>query len=247
MILIRILATGDVHSPRFKDLFMKSLEHFIEQPDLFILAGDMVEKNNVHALQPVYNAIMEKFMNTPVVSVFGNEEFRGFEDKYVSLYPGFKWLNDDFVVLSIKGFKIAVVGTRGSLDRATSWQIRNIPGVIDYYRGLPQKISEQIDKARLENVDYIVLVSHYGVTYGNLEGEDKSIWPYLASRRFEELIVSKQPDLVIHAHVHRGIKECVSIGGTLVYNVSLPARGRIVEILLEKRRIIGLEKWFKEG
>lgn len=247
MVLIKILATADVHCPRYKELFMKSLERVIKLPDLVILAGDMVERNNVYALQPIYNAIIERFGNTPVISVFGNEEFRGFEDKYVSLYPRFKWLNDEFVVLDIKGVRLAVVGTRGSLDKATVWQIRNIPRVSDYYRELPQKIIEHVDRARLEGVNYTILVSHYGVTYDNLEGEDKNIWPYLASRRFEEVIISKQLDLVIHAHAHHGVKESIYIGGTPVYNVSLPARGRFVEIILEKRRVHGLEKWFREG
>ncbi|MEM1760349.1 MAG: metallophosphoesterase [Desulfurococcaceae archaeon] len=242
--MIRIIATADVHSPRFIELFMKSLDQVVVQPDLVVLAGDMVEKNNIYALQPVYNAIIDRFRGIPIVSVFGNEEFRGFEDKYRTLYSEFKWLNDEYVVLDIKGFRVAIIGTRGSLDKPTTWQIRNIPGISNYYGELPYIISRYVDEARLQRIDYLVLISHYGVTYENLDGEDKSIWPYLACRKFEEIIVSKQIDLVIHAHAHKGIKECIYIGGTPVYNVSLPARCRLVEIILEKKKAYGLEKWF---
>lgn len=223
---------------------MKSLNQVVNQPDLVVLAGDMVERNNIYALQPVYGSLIDRFRGVPIVSVFGNEEFKGFEEKYKATYPLFKWLNDEFIVLDIKGVRVAVIGTRGSLDKPTTWQVRNIPGIIDYYRDLPLVISKYVDEARLQKIDYLVLVSHYGVTYENLEGEDRSIWPYLASRRFEEVITSKQLDLVIHAHAHKGVKERVYIGGTPVYSVSLPARGRLVEIILEKKKTQGLEQWF---
>ena len=58
-------------------------------------------------------------------------------------------------------------------------------------------------------------------------------------------------DLVIHGHIHRGVDELVYLDGIPVYNVSLPARGRVVYIKFEetimskKSRVSGLDKWFK--
>jgi len=119
--MVRILSTADIHSPRYLDLFMKSLEKTSISPDIIILAGDLVDKNNVYALKPVYNALLKKFPEIPIISVFGNEEYRGYEDKYKSMYPLFKWLNDEYLVLEISGQRIGIIGTRGALDKPTPW------------------------------------------------------------------------------------------------------------------------------
>ena len=248
--MIKILATADIHSPRYTSLFMKSIREVSDKPDLVILAGDLVEKNNVVALKPIYNYLLEKYENVPIIAVYGNEEYRGFEYKYREMYSGFKWLNDEYVVLKLESYQVAVIGTRGALDKPTTWQARNIPGIYKYYSELPGKIARLIDEIRGKGVDIVILVSHYGVTYKNLEGEPKSIWPYLACSRFEKVIVEKKVDLVIHGHAHNGVREVIYLGETPVYNVSLPARGRVVFIEFEKRKIHvsekpSLDKWFK--
>lgn len=245
--MIKIVASADIHSPKYLDLFIKSMEQLKITPDLIILAGDLVDKNNIPAFKQIYNYLIEKFSNKPVVSVFGNEEYRGYENKYRELYSRVKWLNDEYCIIKVSSIKIGLVGTRGALDKPTTWQLRNIPGIIDYYHKLPSRISSIIDELNKQNVDLVILVSHYGVTYENLEGEPREIWFYLASRKFEEIIVNKRIDLVIHGHLHNGLKDIVYIESTPVYNVSLPARGRVYcieigEIQRDKTR--GLEKWF---
>jgi len=245
---LNIIATADIHSPRYLALFMKSFKEINVDPDLIILAGDLVEKNNVSALKPVYEFLLGKYSGKPIVAVYGNEEFRGYEYRYKELYREFIWLNDEYIVLNIKEQKVAVIGTRGALDKPTTWQARNIPGIYQYYSELPAKIAKLIDEARGKGVDTIILVSHYGVTYKDLDGEPRSIWPHLACSRFEKIIVSKEIDLVIHGHAHNGLKELVYIGKTPVYNVSLPARGRVMYIKFEKireTRKTSLDKWFK--
>ncbi|RLG89623.1 MAG: metallophosphoesterase, partial [Thermoprotei archaeon] len=64
--MVRILSTADIHSPRYLDLFMKSLERTNISPDIIVLAGDLVDKNNVYALKPVYNALLKKFPEAPI-------------------------------------------------------------------------------------------------------------------------------------------------------------------------------------
>lgn len=218
-----------------------------KEPDLFVLAGDLVDKNNISAFKQIYDYLTNKFSNKPIIAIFGNEEYRGYENKYRELYNSIKWLNDEYYILELKNIKIGLIGTRGALDKPTLWQSRNIPGIADYYQELPGKLSGMIDELYKQNVDLTILVSHYGVTYRNLDGESKSIWFYLASRRVEEVIINKRIDLVIHGHVHNGLKDVIYINSTPVYNVSLPARGgvyfiEIKEIHREKSR--GLEKWF---
>jgi len=245
--MINIVAVGDIHSPRYLQLFIKSMNDISVKPDLILLAGDLVEANHVHALKPVYDYLTSKYSDTPIISVFGNEEYKGFEYRYIEQYSRFKWLNDEYVVINVNNVKIGVIGTRGALTKPTNWQLRNIPGIVEYYRELPYKIGGMIDELR-DKVDVIILLSHYGVTYRNLEGELKTIWQHLASQLFEKVIIEKKPDLVIHAHVHLGIHEVVYLDGVPVYNVSLPARGRVTTIVYEpscRVKAYGLNKWLK--
>jgi len=248
--LLKILASADIHAPRYENLFINSLEELAAEPDLVVLAGDLVDKNNVYALRNVYNLLSEKYGDKPVVAVYGNEEYRGFENKYRELYSKFMWLNDEYVILSVKGYKLGIIGTRGALDKPTTWQARNIPDIFKYYAELPARVSTLIDECRRLGTHSIILVSHYGVTYKNLKGEPESIWPHLACSRFEEVIVKKRVDLVIHGHAHNGLSEVVYINSTPVYNVSLPGRGRVVLVECKPRETvsrIGLDKWLSRS
>ncbi len=245
--LLKILATADIHSPRYLELFLKSLGEISTDPDIIVLAGDLVEKNNIYALKPIYEALLKKFGDKPIISIFGNEEYRGYEDRYISLYKQFKWINDEYLILEVKNTRIGIIGTRGALDKPTSWQAKHIPWITRYYRELPVKIARIIDEARSKGVDAVFLITHYGVTYKNLRGEPRNIWPYLASRRFEKIIVEKGIDLVIHGHAHNATIEKTMVNHTLIYNVALPGRERIVLINFEKhiKEKKGLEKWLK--
>lgn len=244
--MVIILSTADIHSPRYLDLFMKSLERTNISPDIIVLAGDLVDKNNVYALKPVYNALLKKFPEAPIISVFGNEEYRGYEDKYKSMYPLFKWLNDEYIILDTSGQRIGIIGTRGALDKPTPWQSRHMPWVRDYYRKLPLLVSKLIDRVRNEGAEIVVLVSHYGVTYSDLEGEPRNIWPYLASSKMEKVIISKKVDLVIHGHAHNAVKTRIKLSNTYVYNVSLPANRELVIIdYIKEEKPHGLDRWLK--
>uniref|UniRef100_A0A7C2BK50 Metallophosphoesterase n=1 Tax=Thermosphaera aggregans TaxID=54254 RepID=A0A7C2BK50_9CREN len=233
-----IAAVGDIHSPRFLPLFLKSLSNITVNPDVFILLGDIVEKNNIEALSPVYQAVKEKFKNVPVLGVFGNEEYRGFEREYYAKYPEISWLNDELKVISLKGLKTCIVGTRGALDKPTPWQVANIPGILEYYRDLPGRIVGLLRQCKDYAADITVLASHYGVSYSNLKGEKPSIHPFLASQRMSEAVRPELVDLVIHAHAHNAVVEYTLVNNVPVYNASLPGRGRVVIIEVKPRRSV---------
>lgn len=242
--MLKILATADIHSPRFLELFIRSINKVRVRPDLVVLAGDLVDKNNIYALKHVYEVLVKKYSDTRIISVFGNEEYRGYEDKYREMYPSFEWLNDEYTIIELDRTKIGIIGTRGALDKPTSWQSRHMPWLYNYYRDLPLRISKMIDDIRKKNVKHIILVSHYGVTYKNLEGEPRSIWPYLACSKMEKVIRDKRIDLVIHGHTHNAVKDKINIDGVDVYNVSLPARKEVVLInFTPEKKVFGLEKW----
>ncbi|MGC8982778.1 MAG: metallophosphoesterase family protein [Desulfurococcaceae archaeon] len=223
-----IYATSDIHSPLYTPLFIEALNRTSGTPDIFLLVGDLVEKNNVMAFKQIYEALKRKFPSTAIVAVFGNEEYRGYEKLYETLYKDVTWLNDNYVALRDK--ELCIVGTRGGLDKPTTWQAKHMPGIERYYRELPFKIVNMCRELRKSGCKKILLASHYGVTDKNLVGEDPKTYPYLACTAFSKLISREVVDLVIHGHIHLGRLERVEVNGVPVYNVALPARKKIVEL-----------------
>lgn len=229
MAQIVLAAVADVHSPRYLSLYRRALEELNTKPDLMVWAGDMVDRNSIGMLKPVLEITRRRLGDIEIVAVYGNEEYRGYEDRYRKLYPGIKWVNDEYIVLEIKGIRLGLIGTRGALDKPTPWQEKNIPGIQEYYQKLPSRIKEIAENIRGE-VDQLVLVTHYGVTYKNLVGEPRRIWPYLASRSMEKIISPRLFNTIIHGHAHNGGIEKTMVNNVPVYNVSLPARKRITLI-----------------
>jgi Icc-related predicted phosphoesterase len=181
----------------------------------------MVEKGRVEALKPVIEATLRACKGVKIVAVFGNEEYIGTEDQYLKLY-GDKvvWLNDSFVELSDD---VVVYGTRGSLDRLTSWQRRHMPWLARTYRERAEKLAEQVATLK-KRYRHVIVVMHYAPTYATLEGEPKSIWPELGSSYMENAIRRSKPTLVIHGHAHRSSRLVANVDGVPVYNVALPAK-----------------------
>ncbi|MEM4718254.1 MAG: metallophosphoesterase, partial [Desulfurococcaceae archaeon] len=215
-----ILSTADVHSPENLKLFMESIEKVDATPDIVLFAGDMVDKNKVFMYKPIIDAIQRKYCGPKMIAVFGNEEYRGYEKLYMQVYKEITWLHDSYI--SLNNNELCIIGTRGALDKPTTWQSRNIPGIEKYYNALPYKIEQMAIELRNNGCRKIILLTHYGVTYKNLTGEKLESYPYLACSKFEKIIRREIIDLVIHGHVHLGIMELVYLRDTPVFNVSLP-------------------------
>ncbi len=236
--LIRIAAVADVHYPKYASLFVKALERVdFSNIDVLILAGDMVYRGKVHYFKNIVETI-RKYWKGEVISIFGNEEYDEVKEKAKSYAPDFIWLDDESKVLEIKGYKICFIGSRGSLERPTTWQSRNIPNIMNIYKMREEKIAELVSRAK-NNGLFTVLVLHYAPTYLTLLGEKKEIWPYLASKRMERKIIKVKPDLVIHAHAHNSRKTHVILEGVPIYNVSIPATNSISIIEIEPKKGLG--------
>ncbi len=228
MVAIRVAAVSDIHAPRYLALFRKAMLN-LGVVDIFILAGDIVDKNKMK----FYATILYDIKRTlgegiPVIAIFGNEEYEEYEDKYRNKYKEVIWLNDECIYVKIKNLKIAFIGTRGALDKPTSWQLRNVPEIVEKYRARVLRVGDLINKAKAE-ADIVILVTHYAPRCKNLEGEDRRIWSYLSSSDLTNVIMKCKPDIVIHGHAHRGAGYC-TIDSVPVYNVALPAR-RSVTVL----------------
>lgn len=227
--------TGDVHSPKYLSTFATALNNLTNEDSVeaIVFVGDIVEGNYIEGVRPVIELTRRKLQKAKIIMVFGNEEYRGHEELYVEKFSEVIWLNDSEAVLELSKATVGIIGTRGALNKLTTWQMRNAPWLNKYYRDLPNKIKD-LAKGLRKKCNYVILASHYGVTRRTLVGEDARSWPYLTSSLMEALISRDLFDLVVHAHVHRGEVERTLINGVYVYNVSLQARGRIITIDLER-------------
>ena len=218
--MIKIASVADIHSPKNLSLFKQALTSIKEDLDLFILAGDVIYKGHVEEMANVVKALRERFKG-PLISIFGNEEFEECEKPLKEGYGGqVAWLNDESLTLEIRGKKLGIVGTRGSLSRPTRWQLKNIPNIVDIYAKRVEKISSHLSNL---TCDFTILVSHYAVTFKTLKGEAPYAWPEMGSKEIEDVINLKQPTIAIHGHAHNSKVKEAEIGKTKIFNVSLPA------------------------
>lgn len=228
---MKIIAIGDIHSPKFLGMFKECLKEVIDFNDikLFLLAGDIVLKNNFNEVKNVLLTIRE-FFKGEIVSCFGNEEYESSINEYLK-YSDIKWLNDEVYTINLNNTKISIIGSKGSLDRPTYWQRRNIENIYDIYKKRIEKIDSMLGNISSE---IKIVLTHYPPTYKTLNGEIKRAWPEMGCKQFEKIIEKHQPNLWIHAHAHNSIVHETHIGGTLIVNASLPARKKLTIIDLLK-------------
>ncbi len=230
---MKVYAVADVHYPRFGEEFTKALTS-LEPPDLFLLAGDIVNRGSAEEFPHVLDLISDSLGNDfPIVGCFGNEEYSEVRDQIKKYVKGRMTLLDEkSTILTYDGKKIGIVGTQGSLDKPTSWQKKNIPGIKDIFERRAGR-AESLLKRIASQVDYRILLMHYSPCIETCEGEDVRSFAWLGSRKFYTVISNVKPDLVIHGHVHNSDVHEADIGATIVRNVALPAVGRITELELK--------------
>jgi Icc-related predicted phosphoesterase len=221
-----IAAVADIHCPKYFDLFKSALEK-ICTPDLFLLLGDTVLKNDYTQLSSVISAIRNCYENK-IIACFGNEEYESSLMEYKK-FEEITWLSDESTVLDIKGKKLGIVGSRGSLDRPTFWQRTRVRGIGQTYKHRIDIINSLLADL---NADIKIVISHYAPTYRTLVGEREFLWPEMASKRLESIIETMQPNLWLHGHIHRGSVPNATLGNTVIMNVSLPSTKKITMIEL---------------
>jgi len=232
---IRICAVGDIHGMRYFSVFQASLRSIVGfHPHVCVLAGDIIDEGKVEELEPVLDAIRDRYPKIPVVGVFGNEEYHEVEPLIIKKYPEVIWLNDSLAILTLNKVKVGFVGTRGSLEKLTYWQKRHMPELMDIYSERPRIIKELIGEVKKYS-DIVILISHYAPTFLTVKGESRKLYPYMGSREMEKAVREAKPDLVIHAHAHNARVTEATIDMTRIFNVSLPARKGIAQIEVRPR------------
>lgn len=225
-----MLAVADVHCPRFLPEFKDSLTRF-SAPDVFFFAGDMINRGNASEYTTVLDTI-EDILGTgfPIIACFGNEEYSEVRKEILSVVGDrILFLDEKSTILVSGSNQIGVIGTQGSLDKATSWQRRNIPSIKGVFERRAKRAASLLKKIE-KTVDKRILLMHYSPCLETCQGEDERSFAWLGSRKFYRVVKDQQPDLVIHGHVHNSTKHKAMIGTSLVHNVSLPAVGSITEL-----------------
>lgn len=234
--IIRLAAIADIHYPKYASLLIKCIRYIdFSKIDILVLAGDIIYKGKVNYIINVKNLI-RNYWKGPIIAVFGNEEYDELKNRLKKLtLKDILWLDDELQVLTLKGHELAIIGSRGSLEKPTKWQAKNIPNIMEIYKKREERIRELIIRSKNQGY-FTILVLHYSPTYATLLGENQKIWQFLASRRMEKIILETKPDLVIHAHAHNSKRTKVVLNSVPIYNVSLPATNSftIIEINPEK-------------
>ena len=229
---VRILSVADVHCPKYLSEFRAALDG-LQAPDVFLMAGDMIFRGQVTEYVHVLDAIEEALgSDFPIIACFGNEEYGEVRDDIIDLTEErMLFLDEKSTILETSELKLGIVGTQGSLDKATTWQRRNIPSWKGVFERRAKRAAALLKKIE-DEVDRTVLLMHYSPCLETCEGEEEKAFSWLGSRKFYRVVLEQQPDLVIHGHVHNSTRHCVTLGSTEVRNVAFPAVGGITEIEL---------------
>ena len=233
-----IAAVGDVHSPRYYDIFVRAIDTMKAKPDLFVMVGDMVNRGSLEEYDKIYNVLFGKIY-CPIVAVFGNNEFQEIRGKIREKYPEIKFLDDESTVVQVGKRFVGIVGSTGSLDMPTPWQKKNIPDIENIYRDRVDKVDSLLQKLL---TNFKLLLMHYSPTYKTLEGERPMYRSSFGSKLYENVIRNRKPNLAMHGHSHNGTKQAW-VDTVPVFNVALPLNREIVIIDTEKNLKPGISKF----
>ncbi len=225
---MQILALSDLDA-LFGDYkpFEKALAKERE-PDLVLIAGDLTRWGSVEDFLSVARPFEKTKWKCPIIACLGNHEPEDAKEIYLHHSRRIQILEDEATAVNIRGEKISIIGSRGSLDDF------GIGHYIDF-------ASRQDIEARLKKIEALlkktsgtkILLTHYAPTFKTLEGEHPSIWGGMADPRLEESIRKYKLLFCLHGHAHYG-KEMDFIGSTPVFNSAFTLRQGFLHIDTKK-------------
>ncbi|MHA2153339.1 MAG: metallophosphoesterase family protein [Candidatus Thorarchaeota archaeon] len=215
--LLKIAAISDVHSPKYIKEFEESLVQ-CKEPDLFVLAGDIVNRGKSGEYPRVVKAIERIHGDIPIVACFGNEEYIDSRNEILSLVGNrVKFLDESSTTVSISGSTLGIVGASVILNRTLD--LNEIRTVFEKRANRISKLLRDVSRVS----DSTLLLLHYSP----LDEKQQSL-SWWVSKAIEGV----NPRLIVHGHIHNSRKNKLVIGTTTVYNVALPSVGSISELIL---------------
>jgi predicted phosphodiesterase len=228
-----VLASSDIHVPRFTKEFLEAMRKELDEaePQALLLAGDVVNKGDPAGLGEFLDGL-RSFYTGPLIACQGNEEYEETFDEVLSVTSGkIRWLVDKIEVLDLGGETLAIFGTKGVLERPTFWQRTHIKDVWKIRSDEIKFIREFLSKLRGMKANAKVVLSHYSPTKATMVGEREKMWPEMGYPDFEKDMEVGGFDAWVHGHIHKGQVERVEVGKVMVYNVAFPARKRPVWVV----------------
>ncbi|MFW9802259.1 MAG: metallophosphoesterase [Candidatus Thorarchaeota archaeon] len=225
---MKLAAVADVHSPKFLEDFVESLT-FVDAPDIFLFAGDMVNFGRASQYLNIIQAIdSSEARDVPVIACFGNEEFEAARKEILSLTEGrILFLDGESTSLEIAGSRIGVIGATAPVDIRGGRKRLNKMGLREFYESRAESLANKVKETAAE-VDCTILLMHYSPLSERVNDNDISEYSWWMSKIIEDV----QPDIVIHGHLHMSDRLETKIGKTRIVNVAFPAVGKITEIVL---------------
>ena len=223
---MRIAAVSDVHSPRHLAEFERSLT-LMEKPDLFLLAGDMVNRGAAHEYERIADALVAKMgPNVPILSCLGNEEYEEKRSKLAKYTKGMiRFLDEEIAILDAAGRKVGVVAGPAPIDRRSKTTELGGRSIRQRFQQRVRRLSSLLDEAA-ENSSYTILLMHYSPLSETTSPGDKQAFSWWIA----EAMQHSRPDLIVHGHTHGATHSRIEVEGTLICNVAIPVTGVITSI-----------------
>ncbi len=224
---IRIAAAADVHSPRYLEEFRIAL-YKIKKPNLFLFAGDMVNLGKISEYQRIIEMIDVEFgTEIPIISCFGNEEYSEGRNQIRSLVGNrIEFLDEQSITIELYGKSLGIVGAANPITsrdnhEATADDIREI------FEARAKRLSKLLEETS-KKAGYTILLVHYSPLHETKHSDGLESFSWWISKAIRE----KQPNLVVHGHIHTPDKRTSVIGNTEVINVAFPNSFELTELLL---------------
>jgi Icc-related predicted phosphoesterase len=221
---IRLAAVGDLHYGKGSRGQLQPLFNAVArtEADILLLLGDLTDYGLVEEAVELARELVSG-IKIPIIGVLGNHDYEAGADAEIARTlreSGVQLLDGETVEVQGIGFA-GVKGFAGGFGRGVlgPWGEEAVKRFV--HEAVNEALKLESALARLRTPTKIALL-HYAPISQTVEGEPREIWPYLGCGRLEEPLSRYQVTAVFHGHAHHGAAEGRTVGGTPVYNVSLP-------------------------
>ncbi|MFW9959337.1 MAG: metallophosphoesterase [Candidatus Odinarchaeota archaeon] len=220
---MRIAAVADIHCPRYLIEFITELKR-IKKPDVFLLAGDMIEAGRFHEYQQIAEAINDRFgSQISIIACFGNDE-QGTDKQSIRkvVKDRIRFLDGDSCEIHGLSESLGIFGVP-MFDAAKNNEKSTIQDIMDKrIKTMHDEVLELLTKC-----DWTVLLMHYSPLSTDSYPESLIWW-------ISEALENTPPNWIVHGHIHYATNPEIQIGPTRIMNVAFPATRKITEIELGK-------------
>jgi Icc-related predicted phosphoesterase len=221
---VRLAAVGDLHYGRASVGMLKPLAAAVRRvnADVLVLCGDLTDYGLVDEAAALAKEISTS-IEIPIVGVLGNHDYESgaiADVRQALTDAGVRILDGETVEILGVGFA-GVKGFAGGFGRGVlgPWGEEAVKRFVN--EAVTEALKLETALARLRTSSKVAIL-HYAPIADTVAGEPREIYPYLGCSRLEEPLARYAVTAVFHGHAHHGTAEGKTLGGTPVYNVSLP-------------------------